>query len=110
MKTLTLCGSMRFSNEMQEIALSLEIYHGFNVLQCTYNPEEIAISTTEKQPIVDAHNKKIDLSDAIYVVDIDGYIGQSVKEEINYAKQQGKEIIYHSQFSNADTTGDKQEV
>ena len=78
MKTLTLCASMRFYQEMQAI--------------------------------VDAHKKKIDLSDAIYVVDIDGYIGQSVKQEISYAKQQGKEIIFHSQFSNTDTTSDKQEA
>lgn len=110
MKTLTLCASMRFSKEMQALALTLEINHGFNVLQCTYNPKEIAISETEKQAIVDAHIKKIDLSDAIYVVDIDGYIGQSVKEEIDYAKQQGKEIIFHSQFCNTDTTSDKQEA
>ena len=109
MKPLTLCASMRFTQEMQALALTLEINHGFNVLQCTYNPKEIAISETEKQAIVDAHIKKIDLSDAIYVVDIDGYIGQSVKEEIDYAKSQGKEIIFHSQFSNTDATNDKQE-
>lgn len=45
-----------------------------------------------------AHYKKIDLSDAIYVVDINGYIGESVRNEINYAEQQGKQIIYHSNF------------
>lgn len=102
MTTLTLCGSMRFYKEMQAIALILEIRYGFNILQCTYNPEKVDISEVEKKAIVDAHYRKIELSDAIYVVDIDGYIGQSVKEEIDYAKKNGKEIMFHSQFSNED--------
>ena len=34
------------------------------------------------------------LSDAIFVINVDGYIGKSTREEIEYAKQKGKEIIY----------------
>ena len=41
------------------------------------------------------HRKKIDISDAIYVVNIDGYIGNSTKNEIEYAKKNNKEVIYH---------------
>ena len=39
--------------------------------------------------------KKIDISDAIYVVNINGYIGETTKSEISFAKSNGKEIIYH---------------
>ena len=39
MKTLTICGSMRFENEMQSIAYDLEAIKGYNVLQCVYAPE-----------------------------------------------------------------------
>ncbi len=46
----------------------------------------------------EAHYKKIDISDAIYVVDIEGYIGNSTREEIRYAKENGKEIIMHSSY------------
>lgn len=35
------------------------------------------------------------MSDGIYVVNIDGYIGEAVKNEIAYAIKRGKEIIYH---------------
>lgn len=38
--------------------------------------------------------KKIDLSDAIYVVNVNGYIGNNTKLEIDYAKSNNKEIIY----------------
>lgn len=97
-KTVTICGSMRYAEEMKNIALELEMEHGFNVLQCTYNTQNIDITDTDKEAISKAHLKKIDLSDAIYVIDIDGYIGESVKAEIDYATKKGKEIIYHSRF------------
>jgi hypothetical protein len=40
------------------------------------------------------HRKKIDLSDAIYVINVNGYIGDSTFNEIKYAKSKGKEVIY----------------
>ncbi len=100
MKTYTICGSMRFAKEMQEIALILEIEYGFNILQCTYNPENVNIDDDQKARLINAHLQKISLSDDIYVVDINGYIGQSVQKEISYAHTFNKEIIYHSNFSN----------
>ena len=101
MKTVTICGSMRFEEQMQAIALKLEIDYGFNILQCIYNPEKTDISDIGKQTLANAHLQKIDLSDAIYVVDIDHYIGESVKREIAYVKSKGKEILFHSRFEKA---------
>ncbi len=48
----------------------------------------------EKDLLGELHRIKIDLSDSIFVVNVDGYIGESVKKEIEYAKERGKEIIY----------------
>ncbi len=93
MKTYTICGSMRFAEEMKEIAYQLEVQRGFNALQCVYcdgRPTEEELKLLEA-----AHYRKIDLSDGIYVVNIGGYIGESVKKEIEYAEKSGKEIIYH---------------
>ncbi len=94
MKVITLCGSMKFKREMIEIAYNLEAKLGYCVIQCVYG-EEVP-SKEELKNLADCHYKKIDISDAIYVVDINGYIGQSVTNEINYATKHGKEIIYHS--------------
>ena len=93
MKTYTLCGSMRFEKEMRETAFLLEAQNGYNILQCVYT--ETSLSAEELQRIKAAHYRKIDISDGIYVLNIGGYIGQSVSEEIAYAYQQGKEILYH---------------
>lgn len=97
MKTVTICGSMRFQSEMQKIAFALETGHGMNVLQCVYDSGQ-GITGADKAALAKAHYRKIELSDAIYVVDIQGYIGHSVSEEIAFAKALGKEIIYHSEF------------
>ena len=43
MKTLTICGSMRFSNEMCQIAWELETMHGFNILKCVYGDDLLDI-------------------------------------------------------------------
>lgn len=99
MKTVTICGSMRFQEQMREIAFALETRHGMNVLQCVYDGGR-GVTAEEKAALAKAHYRKIELSDAVYVVDIQGYIGHSVAEEIAFAKALGKEIIYHSEFEN----------
>ncbi len=98
MKTYTICGSMRFEKEMQKIVLMLETKYKLNILQCVYNPDNLPLSHGEISALSEAHYQKIDISDGIYVVDIDGYIGKSVESEIDYAKNHNKEIIYHSKF------------
>ena len=97
MKTLTICGSMRFAEDMQSIAFALETRHGFNVLQCVYGDGE-HLTTDQRAALSRAHYQKIDLSDGIYVVDIGGYVGQSTQKEIDYARAQGKEVLFHTDF------------
>lgn len=99
MKTVTICGSMRFQKEMQEIAFLLETKHKMNVLQCVFSMKNEELSPAERASLARAHHRKIEISDAVYVVDLQGYIGSSVSEEIQFAKANGKEIILHSNFS-----------
>ena len=98
MKTVTICGSMRFSDEMKRIAFLLESSFGFNVLQCTYNKSGLALTQQMLQRLENAHLRKIDLSDFVYIVDVDHYIGDSVRMEIDYAREKCKPVLYHSDF------------
>ena len=68
MKTVTICASMKFEKEMQRIAFLLETKHDLNVLQCVYNTDNLEISEKERSFL--KNFRKIELSDAIYVVDI----------------------------------------
>lgn len=99
MKTVTICGSMKFQTEMQKIAFDLETKHNMNVLQCVYNLDNADISELQRKALSKAHYRKIEISDAVYVVDIGGYIGSSVSEEIQFARMKGKEIILHSEYT-----------
>lgn len=98
MKTVTICGSMKYVREMMDIARKLETKHGYNVLQCVYNFADEHLTSDDMDALRAAHFRKIEMSDAIYVVDIQGYTGDSTREEIRYAKEHGKEIIMHSDF------------
>lgn len=40
------------------------------------------------------HKQKIHTSEEIYVINVGGYIGESTKAEIEYAKAKSKEIFY----------------
>lgn len=99
MKTVTICGSMRFENEMQRIAFELEIKHRCNVLQCIYGLRKEQLTSNEITILEEAQLNRIKLSDAIYVVDIGGYIGDMTKKEMSYAKAHGKKIILHSKYA-----------
>ena len=99
-KVITICGSMRYSKEMMKIAEELELKDKYAVIQCVYNVDGRKYENADEDILDKMHKKKIDISDAIYVVNIDGYIGSSTKSEIEYAKNNGKEVIYHESIKN----------
>lgn len=94
---VTICGSMKFADKMIGVAFELERKYGWCVLQCVYDFDNTQITQEELEKIKLAHFKRIEISDAIYVLNIGGYIGKSVKDEINFAQQHNKRIIYHEQ-------------
>jgi cell division protein FtsB len=47
-----------------------------------------------KAQLDELHMRKIDLADQVYVLNVDGYIGQSTRNEIAYAQALGKPIEY----------------
>ncbi len=97
MKVVTLCGSMKFAKQMQKIALDLEVNNGYCVL-IPICEKIIQLSTKEKEKLTKAHLRKIYISDGIYVVNIGGYIGESVLKEIDFAKKHNKKILYHEKI------------
>ena len=52
------------------------------------------IDEKTKKMLDKMHKQKIDMSNEIYVINVGGYIGESTKNEIEYAKRKGKKISY----------------
>jgi hypothetical protein len=82
MKRLYVCGSFRFTREMEELERGLK-------------EENIEYQISRK---LDSRGilgclKKIDDADVVYVVDPEGYVGKSVSVDIGYAYAK-KKLIY----------------
>ncbi len=94
-KIITICGSLKFQEEIIKTAINLEL-EGYTVLipiiPITNN---LSLTSEEKTILGQIHKERIKISDAIYVVNLNNYIGSSTKSEIEYAQKLNKEIIYY---------------
>lgn len=98
MKIITLCGSLRFQKEMMEIAEKMAL-DGNCILTPVYPAlENFKRTDKQMQKLKEAHFKRIELADAILVVNVENHIGNSTNLEIEYAKKLGKEILYAYDF------------
>lgn len=98
-KVITLCGSTRFMDIFHKVEHDLTL-KGYIVLSVEVFEKMTGeeISKEQIDLLNDIHRKKIDISDAIFVIDMHGYIGEATKSEIEYAKSIGKEIYYFSKL------------
>ncbi len=95
-KIVCLCGSGRFKQAFDEAEFN-ETISGKIVLTIGCNTHDVARSEELKhyKPMLDElHKHKIDLCDEILVLNIGGYIGESTRGEIEYAKAHGKPVRY----------------
>jgi len=93
-KVVTICGSLKFQDKMINVARELAMNEGFCVIQPVYGIDKKTALEEQIIKVNKAHYKKIDISDAIFVVNENHYIGESTKNEIAYAQKHGKEIMY----------------
>lgn len=96
-QTITLCGSTRFKKEY-EYWNKLLTMRGHIVLSVGFfgHQETGDISVTMKERLDQLHLHKIERSDSIFVLDVDGYIGSSTQKEIEFAYSRGISISYLS--------------
>ena len=100
---VTLCGSTRFKTEFMEaqkrltlegnIVISVGLFGHSGDQEVWENMDEGTLTKT-KEMLDDMHKRKIDMADEIFVINVGGYIGESTRSEIEYAKEHGKGIRY----------------
>lgn len=100
---VTLCGSTRFKDQFMEaqkrltlegnIVISVGFFLHSGDQEVWDDMDEGTLSKT-KEMLDDMHKRKINMADSIYVINVGGYIGESTKSEIEYAKVHGKEVRY----------------
>jgi len=97
-KVITLCGSTRFKDEFlkvqKQLTLEGNIVISVGFFEHVDNEFENVITPEIKAMFDDIHKRKIDISDEIYVINKNGYIGESTKGEIEYTIKTGKRVNY----------------
>lgn len=95
-----LCGSTKFWREFQEVNLK-ETLAGKIVLSIanvgSSDTELFAHSSEQERKrliktLDELHFRKIELSDEVFIINKDGYIGESTQRELEYARSLGKVI------------------
>ena len=99
---VVLCGSTRFSHAFRDANLT-ETLAGKIVLSigCDMrsdqdifghlSPDEL---TEIKCKLDELHLRKIDLADEILILNVGGYVGESTRRELAYARSIGKQIRF----------------
>ena len=100
---ITLCGSTRFKEEFMEmqkkltlagnIVISVGLFGHAGDVEVWENMDEGTLTRT-KEMLDDMHKRKIDMADEIFVINKNGYIGDSTRSEIAYALEHGKKVNY----------------
>ena len=104
-KVICICGSTRFADQHAIMRWEFEKL-GHICLMINYLPhwyadsqgwngnDHFAEQSGLKKPLDKLHLRKIDMSDEVFIVNVDGYIGESTQDEIEYAESQGKFVQY----------------
>lgn len=97
MRVITLCGSTKFKDQFEQTNAYLTLQGNIVISVAFFEQSEgFKISKEQAELLGNLHFRKIDISDEIFVIDVDGYIGDSTRKEIEYAEKKGKSIRYYS--------------
>ena len=95
-QTITICGSRRFREEMEEEKRRLE--RDFQIVHMpnfSFESEEFGDFTEEDFDLLhEQHYRKMMSSDWIYIVNPGGYVGSDTQREIDFAVSHGMEVRY----------------
>lgn len=90
MSVITICGSFMFTDTMWKMYQELTEMGHVVLLPA------IGCNTHDKEWYLNLHYKKIAMSDVVFIVDVNGYIGESTRKEEREAEKCGKKIVYYS--------------
>lgn len=103
MKKITVSSSLRFKDLIRKTIAdckSLGIEAMFPNLDSGLSKDDLTLKLM--RDIENAHFKAISESDALYVINPDGYIGTLVTAEIGYAIGKGKPVYYSEKANSLD--------
>ena len=99
-KTVCICGSSKFKNEIEHAAKHLYLLGNVVLKMHAYGHSGDDEAWAIKPMLEEMYSDMIAFADFIFVVNKDGYIGESTRNEINLAKKLNKPITYLENVDN----------
>jgi hypothetical protein len=91
-----LCGSTRFKEawyaENKRLTYEGKIVLGVGDLNPNKPDTNDPLDPTLKARLDELHKRKVDLADEIFVLNVGGYVGESTRSEVLYARRGGKAV------------------
>ncbi|MDF1489090.1 hypothetical protein [Tessaracoccus caeni] len=100
-RIVCICGSTRFRDEMADANRWLTLAGAIVVAPAVFQHRGDVIAEEQKEGLDALHLRKIDLADAVFVVDPGGYVGESTSREIAYAESHGTPVVRLSALAEA---------
>lgn len=102
-KVVCICGSTKFKEhhmgaaQRETLCGHVVLTHGFY-----HHIDKLPISTAQKARLDELLLYKIDMSDEVLVINVNGYVGESTHRAVDYARVHGKPIRWLEDPEKAD--------
>lgn len=90
---VTLCGSMRFRDELARLEAELTL-SGHVVLAPVPLDPSAELTVEERVRLGRVHLQKVAMADEVLVVNVGGHVGESTRREIAHARSLGKAVSF----------------
>lgn len=92
--TITICGSTRFKDQILEVAEGLTLDGHLVMMPTVFRHDDPALTTEMRIRLENQHREMINKSDAIFVVNVDKYIGEATYSMLDWATRMKKEVYF----------------
>ena len=90
---ITLCGSMRFRDELERLNAELTLA-GHMVLAPAALPPSTELDAEERARLGRVHLQKVAMADEVIVVNVGDHVGESTRREIEHARSRGIRVSF----------------
>lgn len=92
--TITICGSTRFKDKILEVAEGLTLDGHIVMMPTVFRHDDENLTPEMRIRLENQHREMINKSDAIFVVNVDKYIGEATYSMLDWATRMKKEVYF----------------
>lgn len=92
--TITICGSTRFKDKILEVAEGLTLDGHIVFMPTVFRHDDPNLTTEMRIRLENQYREMITKSDAIFVVNVDKYIGEATYSMLDWATRMKKEVYF----------------